>query len=100
MTTDINQNIEWISNNLIKILNGDENDIEQAFLRDTDCKNIYVHCQCGINRSGFLCLNFMVKRLNIPLNDAIKCILKQRPCALTNASFRNQVIQNSFHEQV
>ena len=71
-----------------------------AFLRDEGSKNIYVHCQCGINRSGFLCLNFMVKKLNVPLNDAIKAILKQRPCALTNPSFRNQVIQNSFHEQV
>jgi len=71
-----------------------------AFLRDEDCKNIYVHCQCGINRSGFLCLNFMVKRLNVELNDAINCILKQRPCALTNSSFRNQIIRNSFHEQV
>ena len=67
-----------------------------AFLKDEDCKNIYIHCQCGINRSGFLCLNFMVQKLKIELNDAIKAILRQRPCALTNPSFRHQVISNSL----
>lgn len=67
-----------------------------AFLRDDDCKNIYVHCQCGINRSGFLCLNFMVKKMKLDLDSSIKTILRQRPCALTNSSFRSQVIANSI----
>ena len=70
--------------------------IIQAFLRDEGSKNVYVHCQCGINRSGFLCLNFMIQKLKIDLNDAIKAILRQRPCALTNPSFRQQVISNSL----
>ena len=68
----------------------------QAFLRDENCINIYVHCQCGINRSGFLCLNFMIKRLKLDLDDSIKAILSQRPCALTNTSFLHEIAGNVF----
>lgn len=58
-----------------------------SFLREEGSKNVYVHCQCGINRSGFLCLAFMCNRLSIDFNTAVKSILSQRPCALTNPSF-------------
>ena len=62
-----------------------------AFLREEGSKNIYVHCQCGINRSGYLCLAFMCKRLNIDFPTSVKTILTQRPCALTNPEYRKQV---------
>ena len=62
-----------------------------AFLREEGSKNIYVHCQCGINRSGYLCLAFMCKRFNLDFFGSIKNILMQRPCALTNPEYRNQV---------
>ena len=70
--------------------------VMNSFLGDADCRNIYVHCQCGINRSGFLCLNFMIKRLKLDLDDSIKAILSQRPCALTNTSFLHEIAGNVF----
>ena len=68
----------------------------QNFSRDPNCKNVYVHCQCGINRSGFLCLNFMIKKLNQSFYDSMQAILYQRPCALTNSSFKEQIMQNAI----
>lgn len=63
----------------------------QAFLSETGSKTIYVHCQCGINRSGFLCLMYACKKLKFEYNEVVKSILTQRPCALTNPSFRKQI---------
>ena len=71
-----------------------------TFLREEKSKNVYVHCQCGVNRSGFLCLAFMCKRLGISYSDGVKIILKQRPCALTNPVFKNQVYEFSVNEGI
>ena len=67
------------------------------FLRSDGAKNVYVHCQCGMNRSGFLVLAFACRRLNMGFNQAIEIILSQRPCALTNPSYLQQVYR--FSEQ-
>ena len=63
----------------------------QGFLSEVGSKTIYVHCQCGINRSGYLCLMYACKKLKFEYNEVVKSILTQRPCALTNPSFRKQV---------
>lgn len=63
----------------------------QSFLSESGSKTIYVHCQCGINRSGFLCLMYACKKLKFEYNEVVKSILSQRPCALTNSAFRRQV---------
>lgn len=63
------------------------------FLSDPTCKTIYIHCECGVNRSGFLTLIYMCKKFGMPLETTIKNILSQRPCALTNPEFRKQVIE-------
>jgi len=68
-------------------------EILNSFLRDPNSKNIYIHCQCGINRSGFLALLFVCKRFNFSFKMASDIILKQRPCALTNSSYKQQVIE-------
>jgi protein-tyrosine phosphatase len=65
------------------------------FLRQEGSKNIYVHCQCGINRSGFLSLAFACRRLNVDFHRAIHTILSQRPCALTNQAYLQQVYKFS-----
>ena len=54
---------------------------------------IFIHCQCGVNRSGFLALLYACKKFNYTWNDAVHMILSQRPCALTNPSFRKQTLQ-------
>jgi protein-tyrosine phosphatase len=67
---------------------------EQAvnlFMKDPSCETIYVHCQCGINRSGYLTLIYAAKRLGFGIRDVFKAILQQRPCAFTNPAYRKQV---------
>ena len=63
----------------------------RKFLSEHESKNVYIHCQCGINRSGFLSLLFACVRLKYDCNEVIKSILTQRPCALTNPSYLKQV---------
>jgi predicted protein tyrosine phosphatase len=63
------------------------------FLRDSDSKVVFVHCQCGINRSGFLTLLYCVRKFGYEFESTAKMILAQRPCALTNPAFRQQVMK-------
>jgi hypothetical protein len=63
----------------------------QRFMNDSTCETIYVHCQCGINRSGFLTLLYACKKLGFEFQDVFKTILQQRPCAFTNPAYRKQV---------
>jgi len=67
--------------------------IMDKYLRATDSKVVYVHCQCGMNRSGFLLLTYMCNRFKYSVEGMIKEILIQRPCALANPVFMKQVIQ-------
>jgi protein-tyrosine phosphatase len=52
---------------------------------------VYVHCQAGINRSGFLTLMYLCSELNYPLEQTELRIIKTRPCSLTNVKFRNEI---------
>ncbi len=61
------------------------------FLADPSCHSIFVHCQCGINRSAFLLLVYIYKKFNYAMNIGIKHILLQRPCCFRNTAFRKQV---------
>jgi hypothetical protein len=61
------------------------------FLRDPACKNVYVHCQCGINRSAYLAMTFVCRRFGFPLAEVSRSLVTQRPCALTNPVFWTQV---------
>jgi len=63
------------------------------FLADENCKNIYVHCYCGVNRSGFLLLMYLSIKFGMSPKVVATNILSQRPCALTNSSFRVQAIE-------
>lgn len=61
------------------------------FLRDPECKNIFIHCQCGINRSAYLALAYVIDHFDIPMDAAALNLVYQRPCALTNPEFWKQV---------
>jgi len=62
-------------------------------LKDNNSKVIYVHCQCGINRSAYLTLIYMCKKFKYKPEAMIKEIIIQRPCALANPAFMKQVIE-------
>lgn len=61
------------------------------FLKDKTCKRVYVHCQAGINRSAFLSLLYCCVRFGYPFIPTCKAIVGQRPCALQNYVFFQQV---------
>ena len=65
------------------------------FLREEGSKCVYIHCQAGMNRSGFLALAFACHRLNMDFQSAVAVILRQRPCALMNPAFYKQVYEFS-----
>lgn len=60
------------------------------FRTESGSGTIYVHCQCGINRSGFLTLMYICKKFHYSFETAVNAILRQRPCALTNPAFMKQ----------
>ena len=61
------------------------------FLRDPECENVYVHCQCGINRSAYLAMAFVCRRFGFSIGEVARSIVIQRPCALSNQVFWTQV---------
>ena len=52
---------------------------------------VYVHCQAGMNRSGFLALAYTCKNLGMEFDPLVASVKKQRPCILQNPVFMNQV---------
>lgn len=61
------------------------------FLRDATSKVIYVNCQMGMNRSGFLVALYSCIKFGYPYEAVTRAILLQRPCALMNSVFHQQV---------
>ena len=62
------------------------------FLRDPTCENVYIHCQCGINRSVFLTLAYLADAYRIPVVPCALHMIRQRPCIMTNRSYLKQVM--------
>jgi hypothetical protein len=65
--------------------------IMNSYLSSDDCEMIYVHCQAGMNRSGFLTVLYCCRKFHYTYETACRSVLVQRPCALTNHVFHAQV---------
>ena len=63
------------------------------FLQDKNCKMVYVNCQAGMNRSGFLTVLYSCLKFKYRFEDACRAVILQRPCALMNPVFYKQVEQ-------
>ena len=66
-------------------------------LRDPACRNVYVHCQAGINRSATLAIAYVYRRFGIPLLKLVESVARQRPCILTNPAFQRQLLEFASH---
>ena len=62
----------------------------KSFLREGNGV-VYVHCQAGMNRSGFLALTYICKNFGIDLNYAVPLLKRQRPCLFQNSVYMGQV---------
>jgi hypothetical protein len=65
--------------------------ILKLYLQDPSSMTIFVHCQCGINRSAFLSFMYVCDVFKFPLKYTEVSVIKQRPCMMTNTEFRKQV---------
>ena len=61
-----------------------------SFLR-SNTGVVYVHCQAGMNRSGFLALTYICKNFCMDPEITIPLLQRQRPCLFGNTVYRNQV---------
>jgi hypothetical protein len=62
----------------------------QRFLRE-GTGTVYVHCQAGMNRSGFLALAYVCRHYQLPLESVFTAARSQRPVLFQNPVFMNQV---------
>ena len=63
------------------------------FMADPLCGVIYVHCQCGINRSAFLTLIYLCIKFGYAPETIGKSMIIQRPCVFTNKVFMSQAVE-------
>ena len=66
-------------------------------LREPHCRNVYVHCHAGMNRSAALAIAYVHRRFGIPMMKLIEFVARQRPCILTNSAFQRQLLEFASH---
>ena len=64
--------------------------ILHSFLRH-GTGTVFVHCQCGINRSSFLALTYVCKNFGLRFQDVFFSARAQRPVVFQNPIFMRQV---------
>jgi predicted protein tyrosine phosphatase len=71
-------------------------EVLRAFLQSGG-GTVFIHCQCGINRSAFLTLAYVCKNFGLDFKSVYAGTKQHRPCMYSNGVFRRQVelfIQN------
>ena len=73
-----------------------------AMLREKGSGTVFVHCQCGINRSAFLSLTYITKNFGFDFEETVKSLKRQRPCMFTNPIYMKQTKEfvSSLHGRV
>jgi hypothetical protein len=73
-----------------------------AMLREKGSGTVFVHCQCGINRSAFLSMTYITKNFGFDFDETVKSLKRQRPCMFTNPIYMKQTKEfvSSLHGRV
>lgn len=61
------------------------------FLQDPGCRNVFVHCHAGMNRSATLAAAYISRKFRIPIERVVDTMGRQRPCIMTNNSYKEQL---------
>lgn len=61
---------------------------------------ILVHCEMGINRSGAICIAYVMTSENITLLEAVRRVKFDRPVVLCNEGFQRQLIEFAREEDL
>ena len=59
-------------------------------------KNVLVHCVAGMSRSVTLVTAYMMKKLQIPLQEAFKTVKEKRQCSYPNSGFVQQLAKYNY----
>lgn len=71
--------------------------VMDMFLREPNCRCVYVHCMAGMNRSATLLAAYLHRRFGIPMEKVVDVMARQRPCVMTNPSFVEQLEEFGSH---
>eukprot|EP01129_Flabellula_baltica_P016486 TRINITY_DN8794_c0_g1_i2.p1 TRINITY_DN8794_c0_g1~~TRINITY_DN8794_c0_g1_i2.p1 ORF type:complete len:381 (+),score=76.21 TRINITY_DN8794_c0_g1_i2:27-1145(+) len=52
---------------------------------------VYVHCACGMSRSGSVVVSYLMEKENMSFEDALHFVRMRRPIVLPNPSFQKQI---------
>lgn len=61
---------------------------------------VFVHCQAGMNRSGFLALAYVCRNFGVPFDTGIANGRRQRPVLFQNPVFMRQVEEFIKHGRI
>ena len=67
-----------------------------AALSSTTRRGVLVHCWAGVNRSAAVAAYFLTTECRVPLVAAVAQLMQRRGTALTNRSFRKQLVRYCF----
>lgn len=56
-------------------------------------KCVYIHCYWGLMRSATLVTAYLIKKYNIPIEDAINIVKEERPMSLSSIYNFNEVLK-------
>lgn len=70
-----------------------------TYLRDPQCKCVYVHCVAGMNRSATLLAAYINHRFGVPMEKVVDVMARQRPCIMTNTFFLQQLAEFGSHRK-
>lgn len=76
--------------NMMKHIEETKNFIDDAKRRKGRC---FVHCAMGVNRSGFVCIAYVMIEKNMGLLEALETVRKKHGPVVCNPSFQKQLIR-------
>jgi dual specificity phosphatase 12 len=90
---------EWFQYHVFDVLDKEDHDITDVLVSAVpqiheilnNGGGVYVHCACGMSRSGSVAVAFIMDRTGLDFDEALYQVRKKRPIVLPNPSFQDQI---------